>query len=355
MAMPWRLSESLGVVVVCAALAGGCYVSTGPGDNGRPDASDEFDVPDPPICLVDILMVLDPKVCCESGTLSCHGDYGGCDFEAFDAQLAAGGVSGYHFGSVFAIGGPGWQDGNSTCPLYLTPGVLNGGDTFPFRCPPTLDPLQRWAEGPGETAAAVSHCLTRFGHAVDYGGRCHPMMWEAFKVVRLATSPPLVDERNAGMFRPDALLVVVSLLPRDDLSVQDPWVYETPPSEWPSLPGVDPAWQAWLEDVDEFVAYLEELKQGRVAVALWGGPDGVPGQVIEPDGIRNWEYVCPWTGGFSPQPRGVTVAPRFHRLLRALGSRAMFVNACEVWFRDFLPQLAEFIVRQLPAGCAPEG
>lgn len=325
-----------------ALLAAACSTAPPAPDDGFDARGDDSDAEatDGPNCLVDLLLVLDVHL---YGPTSTCMIVGGCDYVQFDRRLASVGVAGYHLGSVFAIGGYPWYGTERPCASYslLSPGVLNDAETLqPLACE-DLGGV-RWADGPGPTAARDAFCLTSFGIPGD-SGPCYPRA-EAFKVVRLATSPPLVESANAGMFRPEALLVVAFLIPKDDCSIQDPWVYEHF-GEWPSVCGVDPAWEDWLEGVDAFVSHLQDLHGGNVAVAVWGGADGVPAEVTDPDGTRRLQELCS-LGYIS-----VTPSPRFHEVLRSLGVRGRFFDACTTSFQDFLLGLADFVGERLPAQC----
>ena len=320
---PWvwtagTVGRNLCVAVSVAALGSGCF-SSGTLDGEVTQAEDSGDAVDGagPVCSVDLLFVRDVAL------------YGStpwifpANFAEFDARLAVGGVSDYHLGSVPAVGGFAWRP-EWDCPSYgLVSGELTPPGSAPDRtCVEEFGTSPAWAEGPGGNADEVARCLVYFGFA-DGPWSCYPFA-EALKVAQLATSSPLLDGANRGMFRDDALLVVVFLIPRDDCSVVDPWVYEHP-SEWPSPCGVDPAWADWLAPVEQTARHFEEFKDGRVAVALWGGADGAPVLVTRPDGHQEIERLCMRTDFV-----GATPSPRFHRFLESFGDRALFADWCEV-------------------------
>jgi hypothetical protein len=303
----------------------------------------------PPDCAVDVLLVLHPTLFGSSTTCDVV-DYAcrSATFEAFDAELAAGGVDSYHLGAVYAIGGHAWFGEERGCWSYagMTSGAVVRLTDPHFTCSGLSSPPSPWADGPGGTAARASLCLGRFGIPGEgaLAGACYPVA-EGFKAVANALSPTMRDGPNTGMFRETARMVVAFVAPKDDCSVDDPAAYASFP-DWPSSCGVATAWESWLSNVDDFASDLQRARGERVAVAVWGGPDGIPAEVVEPDGARHPEYLCQIGEGV-----GVPVAPRFHRLLRAMEDRALFSNACETPFSEFVDLLADFIVAQLPAEC----
>ena len=342
----WLMAVWLGPV---ASLVG-CYVSGNPaGDGDGQEVNEEHDeFALPPSCAVDLLLVLYPNIVgsvwrCSIVDPECRLD----TFEALDATLAAGGASSYHVGAVYGKGSHSWFGPEHGCWSYeeMASGELVRLDDPVWGC--AGSPTGPWTEGPGGAAAqTMSECLTVFGIQGEgvRDGACYPVV-ESMRAVQNALSPEMTSGPNAGMFRENARLVIAFLGPKDDCSVEDPYVYASF-GDWPSTCGVDPIWESWLLNVEGFASYLERVGGDRVSVAVWAGPDGVPTEVVEPDGRRHPVYLCQLGEGV-----GVPVAPRFHRLLRAFGERALFRNACETPLSEFYGDLADFIVAQLPADC----